>query len=224
MGNETNPHTVELEAHRVDISKLKDFLQEIELSGDLIRFSIEIEAEKPIFKPPTETGETPEKEPEQEQEEIEVESPEENGAKDHPADKLNFEKHGEGQTKVLSHTDDDLEGITKFNTGTNRWKICSFLYRQNEPLTLSHIDAFLKDTPYEVKYKSISSAISYMRDEGIMENANKGKGDNKYQLTELGEKKVAKTQENSDDYILTMADKVAGLHPTDSFDLPDLEV
>lgn len=231
MGDKANPHTVELEAHGQDIPKLREFLKDIELSSELTRFRIEIESENPIFKTPTEiaesveqeSGETPEKEPETEPEQVEVESPDENGSKDHPTDKLKFQKHEKGETQVLSHTDKDFEGITKFNTETNRWKLCSFLYRQNEPLKLGHIHKFLEDTPYEVNYKTLSATLSNLKNSDIVENTNPGKGPAKYRLTEEGEKRVAKTQDEADSYILTMADKVAGMHPTNSFDPPDLE-
>lgn len=211
---DANPHKIELEAYGSDIPRLREFLGDIELGSDLTRFRIEIESEKPIFQNESteesseSSSETPKQEPE---------SPE-NG---HLTDKLN----PDSETEVLSHQTDEIDKdeVETYSRNTNPWKLASFLYRQNEPLRLGHIHAYLEDTPLEIPYKTLSADLSKMKARNEVEVTNpQDKDDSKYRLTGKGEAKVAKTQQEAGEYILTMADKVAGLHPTSSFEPPEL--
>lgn len=211
---DANPHKIELEAYGSDIPRLREFLADIELGSDLTRFRIEIESEKPIFQNESteesseSSSETPKQEPE---------SPE-NG---HLTDKLN----PDSETEVLSHQTDEIDKdeVETYSRNTNPWKLASFLYRQNEPLRLGHIHAYLEDTPLEIPYKTLSADLSKMKARNEVEVTNpQDMDDSEYRLTGKGEAKVAKTQQEAGEYILTMADKVAGLHPTSSFEPPEL--
>lgn len=206
MPDKANPHKVELEAYGRDIPRLRELLKDIDLSADLTRFRIEIESEEPIFPPESsaEASDSPSETPKEK-----PEAPENGRSAD---------------TQVLSHrTETDENGLETFQRGTNQWKVASFLYRQNEPLKLGHINDYLKGTPLEVGYKSLSAALSSLKDQNLVEVTNPDEsGPSKYRLTGKGEAKVAKTQDEAGEYILTVADKVAGLHPTSSFDPPEL--
>ena len=206
MPDEANPHKVELEAYGRDIPRLRELLKDIDLSADLTRFRIEIESEEPIF--PQESPDEP------------SDSPSET-----PKEKPEAPENGDSPgTRVMSHrTEADENGLEPFPRGTNEWKVVSFLYRQNEPLKLGHIHEYLEDTPLEVGYKSLSATLSSLKERNLVEVTNpKTGGPSKYRLTGKGEAKVAKTQDQAEEYILTVADKVAGLHPTSSFDPPEL--
>lgn len=206
MPDKANPHKVELEAYGRDIPRLRELLKDIDLSADLTRFRIEIESEEPIFPPesPDEPSDSPSETP-----------------KEKPEAPENGDSPG---TRVMSHRKEtDDSGLETFRRGTNDWKVASFLYRQNEPLKLGHIHEYLEDTPLEVGYKSLSATLSGLKEHELVEVTNPDEsGPSKYRLTGKGEAKVAKTQDQAGEYILTVADKVAGLHPTGSFEPPEL--
>lgn len=214
MPDGENPHRLELEAHGKDIPHLKDFLERIELGSNLTRFRIEIDAESPIITDRTKViGDSAESEPDPE-----PESKEESEEKT-----KEIEDYEECQTKVLSHNNGDTKGIDTINIGTNRWKVTAFLYRQNEGLRLIEIEEYLKNTPWEVKYKSISATLSKLKGENIVRVDKDKNRNSRYTLTEKGEKMVAKTVEKADNYPLTTADKISGLHPTHNYEQPDFE-
>lgn len=215
MPEEKPPYTVAFEANNGDLAEIRNFISQIELTDDVSRFRIEISSQTPVLDFATESTE------EETQEETEAEAQEE------PKDEAEngFKKFDNEGTKVLSHNEGECDPkVGTYNIGTHRWKIAAFLYRQNEPLQLSHIEAFLEGTEWEIGYKSLSATLSKMKSDNLVSKeplpATSHKG---YTLSEKGEKRMRNTVDQEDNYILTMADKIAGLHPTNSYETPDLE-
>lgn len=95
------------------------------------------------------------------------------------------------------------------NLDTSRWYIVATLYRSNDRQQLGDLDALLQDTRWEVEYSSLSAFLSQLYDEGYVNRDE----DRQFGLTALGHDLVYLQTLDADEYPLTMADKVTGLHP-----------
>lgn len=204
MPEQKPPYAIAQEVRNGDLDTIREICSRIQLNSDVCRFRIEIESEAPILP-----EEMPDGKPE-----TESKNESSNG----------FEKFEDTGTKVLSHTEEKDPSAGTFKIGTNPWKVAAFLFRQNEPLRLGHIELYLEGTKWEIGYKSLSATLSNLKSDGFVEKENiQNSSYDGYILSEKGEQRMQNTIEEADSYPLTVADKIAGLHPSNNYPQPDLE-
>lgn len=193
MSKPTNPHTLSYSVGKDDIDELKRVLSALNFAErpDLEQVTVEITCEQPILTDlldrETDTGDKEDTTPTQ-------------SAPDHHADP--------DPNPAEIETDETL------NPGTNRFKVIAILYRSN-PMGLKELHELLKNTPWEIPYKSISATLSKAKSDGLIQQTDSQGG--KYYMTDRGDEIMENTVLHTEGYCLNMADKITGLHPSSSY-------